>query len=660
MRTQPRRSRVLLGLVSGLALLGGGLTATTPAASAATARPAALDRGLSTSGHSAAKVVVSGRPGASAAVRAAILRAGGTALRALPIVNGWSAAVPADRLVSLASASGVSAVTANRQIQLAANDWDNSTVSASGYAWTSQATATWAQTGNKGAGIGVAVLDTGVSDVGDLAGRVMHGPDFSGENDNAVDSFGHGTVMAGIVAGSGVANGAQPRTGIAPAANIIAVKAAGRNGATDVSTVLTALTWIGSFKDTYNIRVLNLSWGVPSTQDPVIDPINYAVERLWGMGVTVIAAAGNSGPNVGTILKPGDDPLVVTVGAYDDHGNSTLSDDSVPAWSSQGPTAQGRMKPDLVAPGRTLVTTRAPGSAIEQANPQALIGSAYIKGSGTSEATALTSGAAALILAAHPSWTPDQVKYALTSTANRITGVATTLQGYGRLQIKSATNAYVGMVLPQVPVAVGGGSLEASRGAAATLSSTCGTVTWLLNDDRGNTCGPWTDPSYAGPSWVGSAWTGNAWTGNAWTTVGYTGNAWTGNAWTGSTWSGNAWTGNAWTGNAWTGNAWTGNAWTSTTWTGNAWTGNAWTGNAWTGNAWTGNAWTGNAWTGNAWTGNDYNGSEANTPTAADGSSGGAFSGGFLTAFFGDQPKYGRIIPGEISALLPIYIPGLG
>src|SRR4051794_3703952 len=339
-----RRVRGLLGLATAVALAGGTLAA--GGASAATAaRPAGLDHGLVTSGHGSVPVVVSGARGADARVAAAVRAADGSHLRALAIVHGVAADVPADHLTSLARATGVVAVTADRKITLAGSGWDDS-VSASPYAWTSQATSTWAQTGNKGTGIGVAVLDTGVTEVGDLAGRVMHGPDFSGENDNATDSFGHGTVMAGIIGGTGAAAGmGHPKTGVAPNVNIIAVKAAGRNGATDVSTVLTAMTWIGAFKDTYNIRVLNLSWGVPSTQDPIIDPLNYAVERLWGMGVTVIAAAGNSGPNAGTILKPGDDPLVVTVGAYDDKGDSSNLNDSIPAWSSQGPTAQLRMKP---------------------------------------------------------------------------------------------------------------------------------------------------------------------------------------------------------------------------------------------------------------------------------------------------------------------------
>jgi serine protease AprX len=220
----------VLGLATVVALAGGSLVAA--GASAASARPAGLDRGLVTRGHRSVPVVVSGSAGADARVAAAVRAAGGSALRPLGIVHGVSARVPADHLASLARAAGVTAVTADRSITLAGNGWDDS-VSASPYAWTSQATSTWAQTGNKGAGIGVAVLDTGVTEVGDLAGRVMHGPDFSGENDNATDSFGHGTVMAGIIGGTGAAAGmGHPKTGVAPGVNIIAVKAAGRNGAT--------------------------------------------------------------------------------------------------------------------------------------------------------------------------------------------------------------------------------------------------------------------------------------------------------------------------------------------------------------------------------------------------------------------------------------------
>jgi serine protease AprX len=592
-----RTTRVLLVPATALVLVAGSALGASSGAAAAAPRPGSLDPGLGTTGHRVARVVVSGRVGADAQVRAAVLRAGGAHLRPLSIVHGVSAAVPSEALGSLATAAGVTAVTADRAVHLTGNSWDDA-LSASPYVWTSQAASTWQQTGNTGAGVGIAVLDTGVSAVQDLSGRLMQGPDLSGEGNNAVDSFGHGTVMAGIAAGDGKAAGASPRTGVAPGANVISVKVAGANGATDVSTVLAGLSWVGAFKDTYNIKVLNLSWGVPSTQDPSIDPIDYAVERLWGLGVTVVVAAGNSGPSSGTILKPGDDPLVLTVGAYDDKADARAANDVVPAWSSQGPTAQGRAKPDLVAPGRTIIATRSPGSTIETTNPNALVGTAYIKGSGSSEATAVTSGAAALLLGAHPTWTPDQVKYALTSTASRIAGVATTVQGAGRIQISAAVNTAPGQPVQQVSSALGTGSLAAARGAMSPVSITCNGQTKVLNDETTTWCAPW-DSS--------------------------------------------AWTSSAWTSSAWTSSAWTSSAWTSSAWTSSAWTSSAWTSSAWTSSAWTSSAWTSSAWTSSAWTSDSYDDGTA-APAPADGS-----LTGFLTAFYGGHPKHNRHVNGETS-----------
>ena len=598
-RSATRGSRLALAGLTALALAASP-TLSASSASTSWSRSATLDAGLTTVGSSLQSVIVSGAHGAGALVQKAVHAVGGTSVKPLPIVDGVSVDVPANRLDELSRAPGVTAVTRNRAVSLSSNGWDDQ-VSSSTYAWTSQAANAWG-TSNGGAGVSVAVLDTGVSHVGDLAGRVMAGPDMSGEENNQVDSYGHGTVMAGIVAGNGADSAPYPRTGVAPKAQIVSVKVAGANGATDVSTVLAGMSWIGAFRETYNIKVLSLSWGVPSTQDPRIDPLNYAVERLWTSGVTVVAAAGNSGPNAGTILKPGDDPLVLTVGAYDDKADASWSNDTVPQWSSQGPTPTGLAKPDLVAPGRTLIATRSPGSTVEQQNPRSLVGGSYIKGSGTSEATAVTAGVAALLLAAHPTWGPDQVKYALTSTAYPISGVARSVQGSGRIRANAAMSANVTNAVVATLRSDASGSLNASRGTGNQVSTTCNGVTKVLDDETTAWCGPWD---------------GNAWTGNAWT--------------------GNAWTGNAWTGNAWTGNAWTGNAWTGTAWTGNAWTGNAWTGNAWTGNAWTGVAWTGNAWTGSAWTSAVY---EDDTTT-------------FLSAFWGAHPKYFKHLPGETSDPVP-------
>ena len=562
------------------------------------------------------KVIVQAPPGRQAEAAEAVRRAGGSVGAALPLVDGFTATVDSSSVDELEDSPAVRAVTDDARVQFQELAYDSSTI-ASNYAKTSGATTAWEQ-GRLGQGVGVAVIDTGVSAMPDFAGRLVHGPDLSGEG-RAVDSYGHGTVMAGIIGGSG-ADSAAPAgayAGIAPRSTLVAVKAAGRNGAADVSTMLQAMHWVAAYKDQFNIRVLNLSWGTRSTQDPAVDPLNYAVQRLWGMGIVVVTAAGNSGPQAGTVTKPGDDPVVLTVGAFDDKQNVEPADDSVSAWSSRGPTAQGAVKPDVVAPGRTLVAQRSYGSQVEIDNPKALVTPSYIKGSGTSQAAAVVSGLAALLLESRPELTPDEVKAILRGTAAPINGVADSAQGTGRVQLGAALAAPVPPGAAQARPASGLGSIETSRGGM-NLETDCGNdgTVELIRGEIDIRC----------EAWNGSAWTGSAWTGSAWT----------GSAWTGSAWTGSAWTGSAWTGSAWTGSAWTGGTWTGSAWTGSAWTGSAWTGSAWTGSAWTGSAWTGSAWTGSAWTTAEY----------ADDL--------YLTVFWGPKPKPGKYVVGE-----PFTPPGL-
>jgi len=577
-----------------------------------------LDPGLRTLGSTAQHVIVSGRSGAAAAADA-VRRLGGTVDKPLDIVDGVSATVPAGRLTQLAHDPAVGAVTADRQTKFEEFSYDDTTV-VSGFTESSGATGAWAA-GNLGAGVGVAVLDTGVSDMNDFAGRVVHGPDLSGEG-SVVDSYGHGTVMAGAIGGSG-ADSAGSRAGayagVAPKSTIVAVKVAGRNGVSDVSTVLQGMHWVSAYQKQFNIRVLNLSWGTASTQDPAVDPLNYAVERLWKQGIVVVVAAGNAGGAAGTITKPGDDPLVITAGAYDDKGDANTSNDSVPTWSSRGPTAQGLVKPDLVSPGRTIVTARSYGSNIEVNNPKALISPSYIKGSGTSQAAAVTSGAAALVVAAHPTWTPDQVKKVLTATASPIPGLLPTDQGAGRINVAAAIAAAPGPTTTQVSTATGLGSIEASRGGANVETVCPGrTTSTVIKGEIDVRC----------EAWNGSSWTGSSWTGSSWT-----GSSWTGSSWTGSSWTGSSWTGSSWTGSSWTGGTWTGSSWTGSSWTGSSWTGSSWTGSSWTGSSWTGSSWTGSSWTGSSWTSAGY--------------------GDFLTAFWGNHPGYGKRVAGETSDPAP-------
>ena len=520
-------------------LVVGPAAAQAPTPSPAPTSPGArLDPGLDVGGARVHQVVVTARGGAQVAGQA-VRRAGGQVGAALALIGGVEATVPAHRLTALSSQPGVLAVTKDRQARFSEVEHDPAST-ASSFAASSQAWSAW-HGGNTGRGVGIAVLDTGVSAVRDLEGRLVQGPDLSGE-DTPVDTHGHGTVMAGVAAGSGAASrtgtSGAVRTGVAPEATVVSVKVAGRNGVVDVSTILEAMDWVSTYRHELGIRVLNLSWGTQSSQDPSVDPLNAAVQRLWQQGVVVVVAAGNDGPRAGTVTKPADDPMVLTVGAYDDKADSDPRNDALAAWSSRGPTVAGVAKPDLVAPGRTLVSVRSPGSQVEQENPTSLIGTSYIKGSGTSQAAAVVSGLAALVVAQHPTWTPDQVKRALTSTALPLTSAGALAQGAGRAQLAAALSTDPGPTRWQVPTATG---LADPAADEAVLCPAGPAVTDVAGDVPAS-CG----------TWNGSRWTGSRWTGSR-----LPGGEWTGSRWTGSRWTGSRWTGSRWTGSRWTGSRWT-------------------------------------------------------------------------------------------------------
>jgi serine protease AprX len=616
-RSHPR-VRESLVVLSGLAALvlqvavSAHASASTPAAPGC---PDKVDTSLRSHTAGTADVIIVGR--SARAVAAAVSSAGGRVVAVQPMVSGVHATVPAARLARLACSSAVVSVSPNSVVHFqSATSSTTTPTTASDFVRTTNAPTLW-KAGDTGR-VGVAVIDTGISPMNDVSGRVVYGPDLSGEG-TIVDSYGHGTVMGGIIGGSGADSAtasAAGYTGMAPDATLISVKVAGRNGATDVSTVLEAMHWVSAYKNQFNIRVLNLSWGTPSTQSPTVDPLDYAVERLWRQGIVVVVAAGNSGPTAGTIMKPADDPLVLTAGAYDDGGTPGPSADSIPQWTSVGPTAAGYAKPDLVAPGRTLIAQRSYGSAVEADNPTALVAPSYIKGSGTSQAAAVTSGAAALLIQARPTLTPDQVKYVLTSNAKPLSGVTSDVQGAGRLDLSKVTTASAGAQSQQTPVATGLGSLEDSRGGRHVQLDCNGDGTPdVIVGEMTAECQQWDGASWTGASWTGASWTGASWTGASWT--------------------GASWTGGSWTGASWTGASWTGGSWTGGSWTGASWTGASWTGASWTGASWTGASWTGGSWTGGSWTSSDL----TTEPPS-----------GFLTLWWGDRPARNLHVPGEKPA----------
>ena len=225
--------------------------------------------------------------------------------------------------------------------------------------------------GDTGQGVTVAVLDTGIDNLPDFSGRLIGGVDLTGGNNPFQDSYGHGTFVAGLIAGNGASSNGQ-YSGEAPGAKLVSIKVAGPSGATHLSTLIMGLQWAVDHQALYGIKVLNISLGYQSSQSTVINPLDQAVEAAWNSGITVVTSAGNAGPFNGTILSPGDDPLVITVGALDDMATPSTADDEMTDFSSVGPTSRdGWAKPDLVTSGRSVVSLAAPGSTIYNSYPSA-------------------------------------------------------------------------------------------------------------------------------------------------------------------------------------------------------------------------------------------------------------------------------------------------
>ena len=310
--------------------------------------------------------------------------------------------------------------------------------------------------GFAGAGTTVAIIDSGIASVPALDGVVVHQENMSAAPDEG-DQFGHGTFVAGIVHAT------------APAAKIVSVKLSGADGSVDVSQVLAALQWVVLNRDRYNIKVVNLSFGNDSKQSWHVSPLNYAVQRAWDAGIVVVVAAGNAGPLNGTVTKPGDDPVAISVGASDDNGTTALGDDTIPDFVSRGPTPDGLAKADLVAPGTHIESLRAPGSTIDTSHPEARVGDAGFRGSGTSFATPIVAGIAAQMLSADASLSPDQVKYGLIQGAQQIDGDATA-QGTGSVRAGRALQlATSGRANQGVGRSTGYGSLNEARGSMHVL-----------------------------------------------------------------------------------------------------------------------------------------------------------------------------------------------
>lgn len=603
---------VAAAMVAGLGLPGTGDPADGGAGAAAGTAGVSAGAGLQ-------RVVVMGEPGRRTEAERAALALGGRITRRLDVVNGFAAELPASAVAPLARVPGVVSVTPDRKVRPAgsASSAMTPTTSPSGAASAGVKAAASGKTGTvtvdtgdlsavtqltgartawaagaTGRGVDIAVIDTGVAPVEGLdgTGKMLVGPDLSFDAPGApapgLDAHGHGTFMAGIIAGRDA--GTSPSSpsgfmGVAPDARVVNVKVGAYDGATDVSQVIAALDWVTQHAHDpgLNIRVINLSFGTDSRQDYRVDPLAQAAEQAWKHGIVVVAAAGNDGRATQDLADPAADPHLLAVGGDDPAGTLDPADDSVPAFAQHGTNAR---PVDVIAPAAHLLSLRVPGSYVDTlATNAGQVGTRFQRGSGTSEAAAVVSGVVALLVQKYPAATPDAIKALIMDTA------APVLRGSGR---ESAPGQMLysghGLVDAAAALAAGPATGTSARTRAASTSTGAGTLDGARGSSTVSVDGvPLTGQQdifghafdsaamarlqARAASWSGGVWNGNRWTGDGWTDGGWARTDWAGTNWAGSHWRSSVWSSMTWAGSHWRGSGWAGSHWRGEVWSTAGW-----------------------------------------------------------------------------------------
>ncbi|MFZ4655913.1 MAG: S8 family serine peptidase [Caldilineaceae bacterium] len=363
----------------------------------------------------------------------------------------------------------------------------------------------------RGWGVGVAIVDSGIDDHPDLndyvnASRLAQRVNFVPGATTPDDYYGHGTHIAGIIGGLGQNSGGV-YMGVALEARLIDVRVMNDRGHGNTSNVVEGLQWIYNNRSAYNIKVVNLSLNSRIPESYNKSALNAALEVLWFNKIVVVVSAGNGGKQ--RLYPPANDPFVITVGAVDDKGTVSITDDTLSPFSAYGMTSDGFLKPDLVAPGSNIVSVLASDdSNLVVANPSNTVtapnNSRYFKMSGTSMAAAVVAGAVSILLEGNPSLTPDQVKYRLRATARPFTGPESCAVGAGYLDLYAAINSTT--------------TQNANTGIAASQRLWSGTepITW------GSVS--WNSVSWNSVSWNSVSWNSVSWNSTNWNSVSWNSN----------------------------------------------------------------------------------------------------------------------------------------
>ncbi|MBI4729734.1 MAG: S8 family serine peptidase [Acidobacteria bacterium] len=493
--------------------------------------------------------------------------AGGFVDASLPVLDGVLAHVPESAVAGL---SRRAVVVRDRTVRMQGSSYGDGLVSA--YPPEVGAPALW-RDGEAGKKVTVALVDTGVADVPDLGGRVIARADLTSEQ-NGQDSFGHGTFMAGLIAGNGASSGGR-YVGVAPEAKLMSVKVAGGDGITTLGQVLVGVQVVDSSAKRFDVGVMLLALDSGSPLPPELDPLSRALRRVWSHGVTVVVPAGNSGPELGSVSAPGEDPVLLTAGSVNDLGTPQVLDDSVSEFSGRGPTRWGGEKPDVAAPGEHLVSLRAPGSTIDRENPAAVVEGSYFKGTGTSMSAAVTAGAAALLLGRRGEMDPDQVKAVLMGSANPIPAGDADTVGAGIVNAADAAALDAPEDLPQVPDEGDGESGDGPGKSAWTKDGRGGysldARQWAGNIDeaaRQWAARQWADEDFSARQWAARQWAARQWAARQW--AARQARQWSFEEWAARQWSARQWSSVEWVARQWSARQWSARQWSARQWSASA------------------------------------------------------------------------------------------
>ena len=480
-------------------------------------------------------VIITGRRGVSSAnvgaeVTAVQMGRPGVARgtkRRFTLLNGDSATISGAQLIELANSKKILSITPD--LPTVPTDVSNT------QAWpdAAQLTQYWSHSPDVHAPT-IAFIDSGI-DASNAAfgGRVLTAVDlYTGTGPNSAgDGFGHGTFTAGVAAGAGGGH-----AGGTPDANVVELDVLDDNGSGSTSDLIAACDWIQQNKAQYGIKVVNISVLASQNSTFMFDPLDKAVEKLWLNGVTVVTSAGNfanDGAQSGEPFAPANDPFVITVGASDTNNTADTSDDFAAPWTAWGPTNDGFMKPEISAPGRALVGPVPPaGSGLQNALPDRITEPGYMWMSGTSLAAPVVSAAAAYVLAAHPEWTPDQVKGALMVSAADPAGYTQVGGlGVGEVQAHAATQT--------------DGSANPNLGLDQFVSVDPDTGLNAFNSDTWQTAAQ-NDPTWNSMSWASMSWASASWSSMSWASMSWASMSWASMSWASMSWASMSWASMSW------------------------------------------------------------------------------------------------------------------